>query len=166
MNNAAAAVRPITGRFVLICLIVFFGMIIAVNVVMMRYAIETLPGVEVESPYAASLAYGNEIEAAHAQAERGWKVAAHVARDAAGTGAVRVEARDRSGNPIAGLTFTGTLERPADRRADRPVELQAEGGAVYRGRVPELAAGLWDLVLQGDRDGQRMFLSKNRIVLD
>ena len=44
MSNAVATGRPITGRFVLICLIAFFGMIIAVNVIMMRFALETLPG--------------------------------------------------------------------------------------------------------------------------
>lgn len=165
MSVAAAKTRPITGRFVLICLVVFFGVTIGVNVVMMRYAIETLPGVEVDSPYEASLAYGGEIEAAHAQAQRGWKVNAHVSRDGAGDGDVRIEARDRHGNPIVGLTFTATLERPADRRADRPIELTSDGAAVYRGKVAALAPGLWDLVIEGDSGGKRMFRSKNRVVL-
>lgn len=165
MSAAVATPRPITGRFVLICLVLFFGMIIGVNVIMMKFALETLPGVEVDSPYAASLAYGNEIEAARGQNSRDWKVSAHVERSVAGEASVRVEARDRNGNPIAGLTFTGRLERPADRRADRPVELVGAGDALYRGQVAELAPGLWDLVLEGDAGGQRMFLSKNRLVL-
>jgi nitrogen fixation protein FixH len=165
MSSAVAAPRPITGRFVLICLVLFFGMIIAVNVIMMKFARETLPGVEVESPYTASLAYGNEIDAARGQSSRGWKVSAHVERDAVGDAGVRVEARDRNGNPITGLSFTGRLERPADRRADRPVELVDMGNALYRGKVTELAPGLWDLVLEGDAGGERMFLSKNRLVL-
>lgn len=165
MNSAVVAARPITGRFVLICLILFFGMIIAVNVTMMKFALETLPGVEVDSPYAASLAYGNEIAAARGQSSRGWKVSAHVERDAAGDATVRVQAQDRNGNPITGLSFTGRLERPADRRADRSVELVDMGDAIYRGKVTELAPGLWDLVLDGEAGGERMFLSKNRLVL-
>ncbi len=51
MSDAATTTapgRPITGRFVLICLIVFFGLIIAINVVMMKLAIETLPGTDVD----------------------------------------------------------------------------------------------------------------------
>lgn len=169
MSDAATATapgRPITGRFVLICLIVFFGLIIAINAVMMKLAIETLPGTEVDSPYAASLAYGNEIEAARAQATRGWVVAAHVARDEDGGATVRVEAKDREGKPLADVVFTSRLERPADRRLDRAVELAAIGGAVYRGRVAQLAPGQWSLVLEGDRNGERVFLSRNRVILN
>lgn len=168
MTDAATTTtpgRPITGRFVLICLIVFFGLIIAMNVVMMKLAIETLPGTEVDSPYAASLAYGNEIEAARAQATRGWAVVAHVARDEGGGASVRVEAKDRDRKPLTDVVFSGRLERPADRRSDQVVELAAIGGGVYRGRVAQLAAGQWSLVLEGDRNGERVFLSRNRVIL-
>lgn len=168
MSDAATTTapgRPITGRFVLVCLIVFFGLIIAMNLVMMKLAIETLPGTEVDSPYAASLAYGNEIEAARAQATRGWFVVAHVARDADGGASVRVEAKDREGKPLTDVVFTSRLERPADRRLDQPVELAAIGGAAYRGRVAQLAAGQWSLVLEGARNGERVFLSRNRVIL-
>ncbi|WP_398473560.1 FixH family protein, partial [Tardiphaga sp.] len=120
---------------------------------------------EVDSPYAASLAYGNEIEAARAQATRGWAVVAHVARDGDGGASVRVEARDRDGRPLTDVVFTGRLERPADRRSDQAVELAAIGGAVFRGRVAQLAAGQWDLVLEGDHKGERVFLSRNRVIL-
>ncbi len=164
--STSATVRPLTGRTVLICLIVFFGIVIGVNVTLAKYAIDTLPGVEVESAYSASLAYEDEIAAAREQAARGWKVNAHVARGADGQAEVRVEAQDRNGAPIQGLNFTSRLERPADRRADRPVELEGNGTAVYRGNVAALAPGLWDLVLEGDVAGKRLFLSKNRIVLN
>jgi nitrogen fixation protein FixH len=164
--STSATVRPLTGRTVLICLIVFFGIIIGVNLTLAKLAIDTLPGTEVDSAYSASLAYESEIAAAREQAARGWHVNAHVARDAEGRGEVRVEARDRNGAPIQGLNFTGRLERPADRRADRPVELKDTGSAAYRGSVVALAPGLWDLVLEGDVAGKRLFLSKNRIVLD
>ncbi len=157
--------RPITGRFVLICLLVFFGLIIGINAVMMKLAIETLPGTEVDSPYTASLAYGNEIEAARVQATRRWAVIAHVARDSDGGASVRIEAKDHDGKALTGVVFIGRLERPADRRLDQTIELAAIGGAIYRGRVARLAAGQWDLVLEGDRDGDRVFLSRNRVVL-
>jgi nitrogen fixation protein FixH len=158
--------RPLTGRTVLICLIAFFGVIIGVNITLAKFAIDTLPGTEVDSAYSASIAYEGEIAAAREQAARGWKVSAHVDRAADGHADVRVEARDRNGAPIQGLNFTSRLERPADRRADRPVELAEVGTAAYRGNVAMLAPGLWDLVLEGDVAGKRLFLSKNRIVLN
>jgi nitrogen fixation protein FixH len=79
---------------------------------------------------------------------------------------VRVEARDSGGAPMPGLKFIGRFERPTDRRADQPVTLAEVGGGIYRGSAPALAARQRDLVLQGDVAGQRMFLSKNRIVLN
>ena len=164
--TASSTVRPLTGRTVLICLIAFFGIIIGVNVTLAVFAIDSLPGTEVDSAYSASLAYEGEIVAAREQAARAWRVNAHVARGADGRAEVRVEARDRNGAPIQGLNFTSRLERPADRRADRPVDLAEAGTAAYRGSVIALAPGLWDLVLEGDVGGKRMFLSKNRIVLN
>ena len=164
--STSATVRPLTGRTVLICLILFFGIIIGVNVTLAVFAIDSLPGTEVDSAYSASLAYESEIVAAREQAARGWKVNAHVARSADGRAEVRVEARDRNGAPIQGLSFSSRLERPADRRGDRPVELADAGTAQYRGDVAGLAPGLWDLVLEGDVGGKRLFLSKNRIVLN
>jgi nitrogen fixation protein FixH len=41
--------KPLTGRKVLAILIAFFGVVIGVNVAMMRLAISTLPGTEVDS---------------------------------------------------------------------------------------------------------------------
>ena len=42
-------------------MVAFFGVVIGVNIVMMRLAIQTLPGTEVDSAYSASLAYEKEI---------------------------------------------------------------------------------------------------------
>jgi len=62
--------RPLTGRMVLVMLLAFFGVVIGVNVTMMKLAIATLPGTEVDSAYSASLGYEKEIVAARAQAAR------------------------------------------------------------------------------------------------
>ena len=37
---------------------------------------------------------------------------------------------------------------------------------VYRGTAVLIGPGQWDLVLEGDAAGQRMFLSKNRVLLN
>ncbi|MFX4450820.1 FixH family protein, partial [Acinetobacter baumannii] len=85
-----ATPRPLTGRAVLFCLIAFFGTVIGVNMLMMKLAIDTLPGTEVDSAYRASLAYKNEIQAADEQNRRSWKVEAHVERRADGAATVRL----------------------------------------------------------------------------
>jgi nitrogen fixation protein FixH len=166
MNGPLVSPRPLTGRSVLFMLIAFFGVVFGVNFLMMKFAIDTLPGTEVDSAYSASLGYEKEIAAAHAQNSRNWQVNAHIQRGPDGNATLLVEARDNGGAPISGLKFQGRLERPTDRRADRPVELPEVGRGIYRGSAPLVAAGQWDLVLEGDAAGRRMFLSKNRVMLN
>jgi nitrogen fixation protein FixH len=158
--------RPLTGRKVLFMLLAFFGVVIGVNMVMMRLAIQTLPGTEVDSAYSASLAYQREIAAAQDQNRRNWKVDAQIQRAADGGVTVEVEARDESGEPLSGLRFLGRFERPADGRADQTMSLAETGIGIYRSRTPLIAPGQWDFVLEGDAAGQRMFLSKNRVLLN
>lgn len=166
MTASAPTARPLTGRFVFIAVVAFFGVVIGVNVVMMRLAITTLPGTEVDSAYSASLAYQREIMAAHQQNARDWKVDAHIERKSDGFAILGIHAQDRSGTPLAGLAVFGRLERPADRRADQAFEIAESGGGNYRGTAPSVAPGQWDLVIEADADGKRMFLSRNRIVLN
>lgn len=153
------------GGHVLAIILTFFGIVIGVNVIMMTLAVRTLPGTDEDSPYRASLAYEGEIHAAAAQDRRAWRVEAHVTRDTDGHAVLRVEARDRDGTPLEGVAFSGRLERPADKRGDRVVALTGGGAGIYRGAVADIAAGQWDLVLEGERGSERVFLSRNRIVL-
>ena len=164
--SGSRASKPLTGRKVLLMLIAFFGIVIGVNIVMMRLAIQTLPGTEVDSAYSASLAYEKEIAAARDQDARNWKVDAQIQRGPDGSATLLVEAHDGGGKPISGLKFHGRFERPTDRRADLAVAFAEVGIGIYRASAPRVAPGQWDLVLEGDAAGARMFLSKNRVLLN
>ena len=147
-------------------MVAFFGVVIGVNLVMMRLAIQTLPGTEVDSAYSASLAYGKEIATARDQSERNWKVDAHVERSGQGGATLQVDVRDSLGRPMSGLTFQGRFERPTDRRADLPVALAETGIGIYRGsaEASRRANGIW--CSRAIASGQRLFLSKNRVLLN
>jgi nitrogen fixation protein FixH len=166
MNRPLISPRPLTGQKVLFMLLAFFGVVFAVNFWMAKLAIDTLPGTEVDSAYSASLGYEKEIAAAHDQNARNWKVDAHIQRGPDGGATLQVEARDNNGTPMSGLRFQGRFERPTDRRADQQVGLLEVGIGIYRGSAALIAPGQWDLVLEGDSAGQRMFLSKNRVLLN
>ncbi|MBI5320593.1 FixH family protein [Bradyrhizobium sp.] len=166
MRNPPSTPRPLTGRRVLFYLVAFFALVIGVNLVMMKLAIDTLPGTEVDSAYRASLAYAGEISAARDQNRRNWKVDAHVERRADGAATVRLDARDANGAPLSGLKFSGRLERPTDKRIDRAVELAESGIGVYRGNATDVLPGQWDLVIEGEARGARLFLSRNRVILN
>jgi nitrogen fixation protein FixH len=163
--STAASTKPLTGRTVLVCLLAFFGIVIGVNGVALKLAIDTLPGTDVDSAYRASLAYNAEIEAAAAQSARGWSVVGHVEREPDGHAAVKVEARDAGNAPLTGFTFSARLSRPTDKRADRATFLHERESGTYLGTLSDLAPGQWDLVIAAERGDERVFLSRNRVVL-
>jgi nitrogen fixation protein FixH len=146
-------------------MLAFFGVVIGVNAVMIKLAIDTLPGTEVDSAYAASLSYNAEIRAAHDQDGRGWRVVGKVERSPDGAAAVRVEARDARNAPVSGVAFAARLSRPTDRRGDRTVALGEREAGLFAGRAFDVAAGQWDLVLEATNGSERVFLSRNRLTL-
>jgi nitrogen fixation protein FixH len=160
------AAKPLTGTKVFLMLVAFFGLVIGVNVTMMKLAIATLPGTDVDSPYAAGLTYDREIAAAQDQAARKWQVNAHIERRADGAATLQVDARDAKGQPMSGLKFGGRLERPTDKRADLQLDLSESGIGIYRGNVASVAPGQWDLVIEGEARGERVFMSRNRVILN
>jgi nitrogen fixation protein FixH len=157
--------KRLTGRTVLFYVLGFFGVVIGVNVLMMKLAIDTMPGLEVDSSYRAGNAYNAEIAAARSQSARQWRIAGHLERGADGRTFLEVEARDHGGAPLTGLSFAARLDRPIDKRADRSVALREQGLGIYRGEAENLAPGQWDLVLEADKGSERLFLSKNRVEL-
>jgi nitrogen fixation protein FixH len=158
--------RPLTGRAVLVSLLGFFAVVIGVNGVMMALAIGTMPGLESEKPYQTGVTYNAEIETARAQAARRWTVASQVGRDAHGRATVRVEARDADRAPVGGLAVTVRLIRPTDQRSDHATWLGEREPGTYLGEVADVAPGVWDVELNAARVSERLFRSRNRIILE
>jgi nitrogen fixation protein FixH len=165
-NNAQPSARPLTGRTVLLALLAFFGVVIGVNSVMIALAIGTMPGLENEKPYQAGVAWNAEIEAARAQAGRRWTVASHVTRNAQGRATLAVDAHDAEGAPVAGLTVAARLMRPADQRSDHTILLGERAPGTYEGETTGVAVGAWDVEIEAARASERLFRSRNRIVLE
>jgi nitrogen fixation protein FixH len=155
--------RPLTGRTVLICLIIFFAIISIVNGIMIRAAISTFGGVETGSAYQAGQAFKHETDAARAQEGRHWQVKASL-RPAAGKTLIDIDARDAAGLPLTGLSATAHLHHPANRRADQTVTIN-EGLPGHFSGTADPVVGQWDVLIELSRNGERVFRSRNRVVL-
>lgn len=155
--------KPLTGRHVLAILVVFFAVIITVNMVMMTVALRTMPGVEVKSAYEASQRFNGELDAIAAQDKRGWQVDIATAEFRAGQ-KLGVVVRDKTGEPINGLDGVVRLDRPTDKRLDQALTLRAAGGGRYEVVLPELQAGQWDVTVEFTRDHARQYVSRRRII--
>jgi nitrogen fixation protein FixH len=156
--------RELTGRMVLAMVLAFFALIFGVNAYMALKAVSTFGGVDTESSYRAGKMFERDVAVAKAQDERHWQVEATVAPTAGGNAVLDIVARDSSGASLSGLTAIAQLERPTDRRLDRVI-VASEGtpGRFYGSAT--IPAGQWDLVIDLWRGGERVFRSKNRIVL-
>jgi nitrogen fixation protein FixH len=151
-NNRTDSGGKLTGWHVLAMLVTFFGVMFVANGFLVYYALGTFSGVVTDSSYQASQHYNLDIAAARAQQLRNWQVAAEAKRDADGLVAVRINARDADGNPISGVDFRATLQRPTSRQEDRPVDLTPSVGeaGVYTGTARNVPLGQWELVIDAD----------------
>jgi nitrogen fixation protein FixH len=162
--NSARAPRQITGRMVLFCLLGFFGVVFAVNGVLIHAALSTFSGLDTESSYQAGRKFEHEVTLAKQQDAQHWHVSAKLTPAADGSERVDIEARDAGGQLLTGIEATAVFERPTDRRLDRTVEVKMDSPGRYHGNA-DLSAGQWDLVIELSRQDERAFRSINRVVL-
>jgi nitrogen fixation protein FixH len=163
--STTAAPRRLTGLHVLLMFAGFFGVVFAMNAYLVSVALGTFSGLEVPSSYRAGREFAAELAAQRAQAARGWRVAASADRSADGRAELRVDLAGPDGSALAGLDLTAVLERPTDRRRDVAFAVRELRPGAYRGEAADAPAGLWTLVVEARRDGQRLYRSRSRIVL-
>jgi nitrogen fixation protein FixH len=156
--------RILTGRHVLQWLVAFFGIVFAVNGVLVRAAISTFGGVETLSSYRAGLQFEQEVGLVARQDALHWQVTGKLARDSAGVAVLDVTARDAQGAPLSGLTADARLAHPADDRLDRVIAVRSVAGGVFHGAA-EAQPGQWELIVDLYRGDQRVFRSRSRVSL-
>ena len=93
------------GAHVLAALLAFFGIVFAVNGVLVFEALKTHSGVVAQEPYRKGLAYNDRIAADGLQSALGWK--ADVGFGSAGQ--VALTMLDRDDKPLSGLLIAGAL---------------------------------------------------------
>ncbi len=155
--------KPMTGRTVILWLCVGFGVMFAANFALIYIALSTLHGEELENPYDASQVYNQRLADARAQDQLGWTVNVTTRQE---NGGVRVVAdfRDREGAIVPGLEVRARFTHPFDRNADREAPLVSDGGD-YEGFASGLRAGRWTLSVEARQNGERKFMSDNKLVL-
>lgn len=156
--------RELTGRAVLFWLLGFFATVFAVNGVLVRAATSTFGGLETSSSYKAGLMFKQEMASAQRQDALRWHVDGKLSRDAKGEAVLDVSVHDAQGASVAGLTAAARLAHPADARLDHAVPLSRVGAGAFHGEV-QAQPGQWELIIDLDRDGNRVFRSRSRVTL-
>ncbi|GHD57499.1 nitrogen fixation protein FixH [Thalassobaculum fulvum] len=155
-GTGAAGGFRITGRHVLAAMLVFFGIVIGVNVTFVHLALSSWTGLTDHQSYRSGISWNRTLERDAAQKALGWTAAvdSRFSGDAVAGGRpfeVTVTIRDRDGHPVTGLAFAGEARHPVLEIDDRSLTFAEAGGGVYRGTAVLPSAADWELMLVATR---------------
>jgi nitrogen fixation protein FixH len=142
MTPQSTTRHEITGRLVLFAMLLFFGLIIAINVAFSVIAVRSFPGEDEKRSYLQGLRYNEKLAARDAQADLGWTATLEVVAAGDST-SISVRFADRNGRPVDGLSINGRMRRPATTRDDRALTFRDMGGGVYVADTGVLQPGGW-----------------------
>lgn len=135
----------ITGRHVLIALLVFFAIIVGVNATFIYVSLTTWTGLDTENAYVKGLNYNRQLEEAAGQRALGWSATMSVVQEDGRTPALALTYTNSAGEPLDGLAVEAVFRRPTHEGDDRTLVLSAEGRGTYRALLDASFAGYWNV---------------------
>jgi nitrogen fixation protein FixH len=154
------AERPLTGRKFLAILVGCFAVVVAVNALMVWYALTSWTGLVSDSAYEDGLAYDQMLAEGKAEAALGWKAA--IAYD--NSGRLTVQLTDRQGRPLGGFRLVAQFLRPTSEGHDRSLRLTEVSPGSYAGELALPLPGQWDVRVTVS-DGQKPRFHAERRIL-
>jgi nitrogen fixation protein FixH len=160
MSPMAQTERQFTGRHMLLVMLGFFGVVIAVNVLMALIASGTWTGLVVPNSYVASQEFQAKEDAALRQRELGWRPALRFA-----DGLISLLVSDGSGNPIDLGGVRLQVNRPVGGREDQVLDLGRTADGAYEAPLA-LARGVWEVTITAPATPAGPFQLHRRISVD
>lgn len=151
--------REFTGWHMLAVMVAFFGVIIAVNILMAVYANTSWTGLVVQNTYVASQEFNEKAAEGRAQAALGWKDALEIE-----PGSVRFTLTDASGNAVRARGVTLTFRRPAYEAEDETFQLARRPDGVFAAGH-DVRDGIWIVEADADIGEARPYRAVRRIVV-
>jgi nitrogen fixation protein FixH len=131
---------------------VFVGamlVVIAVNGVLVTYALKSFSGLAVDKPYERGVQYNQVLAVKAHQDALGWKVETQVRGHV-----LEIHLTGRDGAPMDRVTVSGELERPLGKLAPVALSFTAVGNGRYVAKLDDVPQhGQWDVnatLLNGD----------------
>ena len=154
MTEAAAMNgKPVTGRKVLAWMVAFFGVVIAVNLAFVWFALDTWPGLTTGHAYQEGITYNQTIEQAEKQKALGWRSRLSLGAPTPRGHLVAARMSGPDGQPLRGLAVTALLRRPVGEGLDMTVTLAEDTPGHYAALVKLPAPGRWEVVVTAKGSG-------------
>ena len=125
-----------------------FGVVVAVNAVLVVFAMTSWSGLETEQAYQKGLAYNETLAAVAEQEARGWNAKLSFAQTSERSGHLALLLADEGGAPVTGLEITARVVRPTVTGYDQIVALAPAGGGRYGVDLDLPLAGQWQVDLE------------------
>lgn len=163
MKSEGWFANGIEGRHVFMGLLVFFGVMLVANGVLVYFAVGTFSGGDKANPYQSGLRYNETISAAEQQESLGWQN--EITYDD-GSGRITLHILDKNLKPVGGLKHSATVSRPATDREDQAVEFEEISQGIYMADV-RLAPGNWvvSFVSRQGEGGDPVYRMKRRLII-
>jgi nitrogen fixation protein FixH len=136
--------RELKGWHVLIIFLVFFGVMLGVNIYMVVQAVRTFPGEVNTRPYEAGLAYNRTLEAMATERALGWRARVDAIETSAAGTRIVVRWSDATAQPLVSAVVKGKIVRPATETQNHALAFTETEPGVYAALV-KAAPGAWDL---------------------
>lgn len=137
----------------------FFGVVIAVNLVMATFARTSWTGLVVENSYVASQQFNEKARQGRAQDALGWS-----GKLALDNGLVRYTLEDSDARPVDAKSATAHFRHPAYDRKDVTLVLEAVSRGVFQSRET-VQDGVWIAELDIDTGAERPYRQVQRVVI-
>jgi nitrogen fixation protein FixH len=135
--------KELTGRHVLITLLVFFAVVFAVNGIFIYVALTTDNPRDSEGAYERGRLYNQLIQAEREQNALGWTYKVALPDNHT----VSISFTDKNGGPVKGLKVRGEVGRKATDHFTQDITLAETQPGVYSTAIKELDPGAWIVVL-------------------
>lgn len=141
---------------------VFVGamlLVIAVNAIMVTYAVDSYSGLAVDKPYERGVRYNEVLAAQKGQDALGWRVSLTAEQKT-----LILRLQDRDGQPLDNVAITGRLERPVSNDAPLPVTFIGAGDGRYVAQIATPHPGQWDVKAALHHNGDQYLLVQRVMV--
>lgn len=155
--------RTLTGRDVLLWLVMIFGLVIAVNTAFIVISVRTYRGEDEQKPYLQGVEYNHTLAERAKQNSLGWTATIGASRLGSGDVRIAIALAHQDGTPETQAVLGGELRHPSDEGRDRPLRLHETSAGRYRGDVSGVARGAWDVVIKTQASERAPFEAIRRV---
>ena len=155
----------LTGKHVLVMLLVFFGVVFAVNGYFISSAVKSFPGQVEDKSYLQGLKFNQTLEARRKQSQLGWMAQIGVEASGIGPRSLVSVYTNSEGAAVTGLEVIAELVRHDDRHISLVRRMQKKDIGEYWLDVSDLGPGRWTVRTVASNDAGDSFEAFKTVTL-